>query len=101
MKTGHLLFFSLILLFIASCSSGKKAFEKGDYYEAVAKAVQRLKQKPDHDKSKETLKSAYPLALQQLEQEAENMLASNDMFKHRNTIGVYQRINSLAEIVKS
>lgn len=101
MKTGHLLFFSLIVLFVASCSSGKKAFEKGEYYEAVAKAVQRLKQKPDHDKSKETLKNAYPLALQELEQEAQNMLASNEMFKHRNTIGVYQRINSLAELVKS
>jgi hypothetical protein len=100
MKSVYLLLFS-VLSILNACSSGKKAFEKGDYYEAVVKSVSRLKQKPDHDKSKETLKNAYPLALQMLEQDAQNMLASNDMFKHRNAIQVYERINSLAETVKS
>jgi hypothetical protein len=101
MKTGHLLTFTIFLFIGFSCSSGKKAYEKGDYYDAVSKAVARLKQKPDHKKSKETLRNAYPLALQQLEQRAENIQASNEPFKSRNVIGVYKRINSLAEIVKS
>src|SRR4051812_42616665 len=92
---------SIALLMVMACSSGKKAFEKGDYYEAVVKSVSRLKQKPDHDKSKETLRNAYPLALQAMEQNAQNMLASNDMFKYRNTIQVYNQINALAELVKS
>ena len=39
MKPGRLLIlFSLILL---ACSSGKQAYERGDYYGAVMKAVQR------------------------------------------------------------
>jgi hypothetical protein len=101
MKTRNLLICATILSIALGCSSGKKAYEKGDYYGAVSKAVARLKQKPDHDKSKETLRSAYPLALQELEQNAQNMLASNDMFKYRNTIQVYNQINALAELVKS
>jgi hypothetical protein len=100
MKTGRLMC-SIAALVILACSSGKKAFEKGDYYEAVTKSVARLKQKPDHDKSKETLRNAYPLALQSMEQNAQNVLASNDMFKYRNTIQVYNQINALAELVKS
>lgn len=92
------LIFAIVLL---SCSSGKKAYEKGDYYGAVVKAVNRLKQKPDHSKSKETLKNSYPLALQTLEQDAQNMLASNELFKSRNTIKIYNQINELYETVKS
>ena len=101
MKNGSLLFCSVLLFVVVGCSSGKKAYEKGDYYDAVAKAVARLKQKPDHSKSKETLKNAYPLAVQNLEQDAQNIMASNDMFKHRNTIRIYNQINSLCELVKS
>ena len=101
MKNGLLLICLVILFTVFGCSSGKKAYEKGDYYDAVSKAVARLKQKPDHSKSKETLKNAYPLALQNLEQQAQNMMASNDMFKHRNTIQVYNQINALGELIKS
>ncbi|MBT1703476.1 hypothetical protein [Chryseosolibacter indicus] len=95
------LLFAVFIVVLSSCSSGKKAYEKGDYYGAVVKSVNRLKQKPDHSKSKETLKGAYPLALQSLEQEAQNMLASNEMFKSRNTINIYNRVNELYEVVKS
>lgn len=94
-------FFLAVLLIAMACSSGKKAYDRGEYYEAVVKAVTRLKQKPDHDKSKETLKSAYPLAVQMLEQDANNLLASSDQFKYKNTIAIYERINQLGDIVKS
>jgi len=101
MRNGSLLPSLLIIALLSGCSSGKKAYDRGDYYDAVVKAVMRLKQKPDHDKSKETLKNAYPLAVQSLEQEAQNMLASSEQFKYRNTIGVYERINQLGETIKS
>jgi hypothetical protein len=101
MKTLRLLTIYCCAVLLWACSSGKKAYEKGDYYDAVSKAVARLKQKPDHDKSKETLRNAYPQALQVLEQNAQNILASNDMFKYRNSIQVYNQINQLAELIKS
>ena len=81
----RLLFWSLIVL-LTACSSGKKAFERGDYYDAVVKAIGRLKQKPDHSKSAETLQSAYPLALEFYETQAKNEIASNTPFKWKNAI---------------
>jgi hypothetical protein len=35
-------FLIISILVLASCSSGKKALQKGDYFSAIAKAVDRL-----------------------------------------------------------
>lgn len=82
------------------CSSGKKAFERGDYYDAVLKAVNRLRQKPNHKKSRETLKEGYPLALQTIEQDAKNSLASNAPFKFREALRSYEKINVMYEEIR-
>jgi len=33
-------------IFLFSCSTGKKAYERGDYYAATLKAVNRLRSNP-------------------------------------------------------
>jgi hypothetical protein len=85
---------------IAGCSSGKKAYEHGNYYEAVIKSVQRLRQKPDHSKSMEALQNAYPLALEVLEADAKNAIASDALFKYKNAIASYSQINSMYEQIR-
>ena len=86
---------------LAACSSGKKAFERGDYYDAVTKSINRLRQKPDHSKSIETLKSAYPLAVEYFETQATNEIASNSEFKWKNAIQAYSNINNLYEQIRT
>jgi len=54
---------AVFIVQIMACSSGKRLFEKGDYDGAVMKASQRLKQAPNNAKAKNTLRSAYTLAL--------------------------------------
>ncbi len=98
MKARLLVGFLLIIL--AGCSSGKKAYERGDYYGAVMKSITRLRQNPDHDKSAETLKAAYPLAVDYYETQAKNEIASNSPFKWKNAIQSYDQINSLYEQIK-
>lgn len=90
---------TLVLLSIA-CSSGKKAYERGNYYEAVTQAVTRLRQNPDHSKSLEALRNAYPLAVEYYEQEAKNQIASNAPYKWKNAIQSYNNINALYELVR-
>ncbi len=99
MKPGHLLSF-FFLLFMLACSSGKKAYEQGNYYEAVMKSVARLRQNPDHEKSLEALKSAYPLAVEYYENEANNQIASNTEFKWKSAIQSYGYINNLYEAIR-
>jgi hypothetical protein len=90
----------LILILVMGCSSGKKAYERGDYYESVLKSVQRLRQKPDHSKSQETLQSAYPLAVEILELNASNAISSNEPFKYKSAIQAYNQINNMYEQIK-
>ena len=81
MRPGNLLVFVTLIVLFSACSSGKKAYERGDYYGAVMKAVNRLRQNPDHKKSMEILKEAYPLAVGYYESQAKNEIASNSNFK--------------------
>jgi len=57
------LLMAVFIVQIMACSSGKRLFEKGDYDGAVMKASQRLKQAPNNAKAKNTIRSAYTLAL--------------------------------------
>ncbi len=95
----RLLCFALIA-FGAACSSGKKAYERGDYYDAVLKSITRLRQNPDHSKSVETLKNAYPLALEFYETQASNEISSNTPFRWKNAIQSYNTINTMYEQIR-
>lgn len=99
MRFRHLPYIA-IALFVAGCSAGKKAYERGDYYEAVMQSIGRLRQNPDHNKSKETLKHSYPLAVDWLETDAKNQIASNSNNKWRNALLSYEKINNMYEAIR-
>lgn len=99
MKPVHTLI-AIVLFVSAACSSGKKAYERGDYYEAVMKSVARLRQNPDHSKSTEALRNAYPLAVEYYVSEAKNQIATNSNFKWKNAIQSYTNINNLYEAIR-
>jgi hypothetical protein len=96
MKRKALNYF-FILLVVGSCTSGKKALERGDYYEAVIKSVDRLRSNPTHKKSSETLKQAYPFALNWFEMQVKNLQAGNDRFKWSGIVQNYTSINIMYE----
>lgn len=93
MKYVPLLLLSVIIL--TSCSSGKKAYQRGDYYAAVLQSVDRLRQKPEHSKSQEALRLAYPLAVDFLQLQVNSTIASDAPFKWKQAIGYYNQINQL------
>lgn len=99
-KIYFFLFLSLSALLFFDCTSGKKAYEQGDYYAAVLKSVNRLRQKPSHKKSRETLRMSYPMALRNIEQNATNSLSSNEPFKYRTALRSYERINGMYEEIR-
>lgn len=99
MKTC-LLYFLLIVLVLESCSSGKSAYKRGDYYDAVLQAIQRLRQKPDHKKSKEVLSLSYQAAVDFLESDAQNQINSNANFKWKTAVTNYGKINRLYEEIQ-
>lgn len=88
-------------LIFSACSSGKKAYEQGDYYSAVLKSINRLRKNPNHKKSKETLKRSYPLAVQTLEQNALNAMKTKDRYKFKKSLQAYEAINRLQKEIQS
>ena len=98
MKTYLPVFVVIALLY--ACSSGKKAYERGDYYSAVSKAVNRLRQNPNHDKSSDILREAYPLAVEYFESQAANEIASSSNFKWKNAIESYNLLNQMYEQIR-
>ncbi len=90
----------LLLLLLNACSSGKKSLQQGNYYDAVMKAVNRLRSKPNQKKAIETLRSGYPLSVDWYIDQANNALASNDPRKWRRVVSSYERMNNLYEAIK-
>jgi hypothetical protein len=99
-RSLSLLLFAFLVI-LESCSSGKSAYKHGDYYDAVLAAVQRLRQNPDHKKSKEVLSLSYEAALNFLETDAQNQINANANFKWRGAVQDYQRINNLYEQIRT
>lgn len=96
-----LLMLVIVAILAEGCSSGKKAYKHGDYYEAVLTSVQRLRGNPDHKKSKEVLGLSYQAAVDFLEADAQNQLASNANFKYKAVVGNYERINRLYNEIRT
>jgi hypothetical protein len=91
----------IIAATLTGCSSGKSAYKHGDYYTAVLTAVQRLRQNPDHKKSKEILGLSYTAAVEYLETDAQNQINSNANFKYKAAVGNYERINKLYDEIRT
>lgn len=87
--------FSLLIV-VAGCSSGKKAYQKGDYYSAVVKAVDRLRSNPNHKKSVQALENAYPLAIKYYEDQIRNQLSADNPDKWVSVVSSYNTINNMA-----
>ncbi len=93
-------FLPLFFLILMACSSGQKAFQRGNYFEAVHTAVERLRSNPDHRKSQQVLQSSYPQAMQWAQDEIDLALSGIDPLKWEKTVGVMKRVNNLASEIR-
>lgn len=87
------IFYSILLL---SCSTGKKAYERGDYYTATLQAVNRLRSNPDSEKALNAVKNSYPMALKYYQGKIDNVLRLNGRYKYSEIVDYYERMNYLS-----
>ncbi|MEI8086794.1 MAG: hypothetical protein WCG93_11330 [Paludibacter sp.] len=95
-KVNHLLFYSLVILIVTSCSTGSKAYKRGDYFKACIESIDHLRSSPTSEKSQTVLINAYPLALKMAEREIANAQAANQQDKFDVLVSQYERVNQLA-----
>jgi hypothetical protein len=95
-KANHFLFYSLVILIVTSCSTGSKAYKRGDYFKACIESIDRLRSSPTSEKSQTVLTNAYPQALKMAEREIANAQAANQQDKFDVLVYQYERVNQLA-----
>lgn len=95
-KANHFLFTFLVALIISSCSSGNKAYKKGDYFKACMESIDRLRSNPKNEKAAYVLSKAYPMAIKTAEREVQNAELANGTDKYDIIVYQYERMNGLA-----
>ena len=97
-RSGYL--FPLLLLVVLSCTSGKKALEHGNYYQAVLEAVERLRSSPENKRAAAVLKASYPMAVDYLDKEVTDAKTAGDPDQWRKAVKNYQLVNTLYEEIR-
>ncbi|HLN72221.1 MAG TPA: hypothetical protein VK205_02925, partial [Prolixibacteraceae bacterium] len=90
----------LIAVTIASCSTGKKSLERGNYYDAIMKAVGRLSSDTDNRKASQVISEGYPMAITYYQEEIDRTLSSNDPFKWKQTLDIMQTVNRMSDEIR-
>ena len=88
-------YLSFFLLLILACTSPQKMMDQGNYYSAVISSVDKLKSNPNNEGARETLKQAYPLAVNDLLDKIDNESLVNPQFQNTNKILHYNRLNEI------
>jgi hypothetical protein len=91
----------LVVFLLASCSSGKKALQKGDYFSALSKAVERLKSSPDNKNASKVLRDGYILAVEWSQEEIDLALSSNSNDKWERVARLMRQVNMLSGQIRS
>ena len=87
----------IICLLLLSCSSGKKAFERGDYYNATLQAVNRLRSNTNSEKALQAVKESYPMSLTYFQGKIDYALSTNSQFKYSEIVNFYEKMNRLSD----
>jgi len=93
--------FSLTTILLFSCSTGKKALQKGDYFSAVSKAVERLKSAPENKNAIKVLREGYPMTLKWTQEEMDQVMSSNSSDKWERAISLMEQVNRLSSEIRS
>jgi hypothetical protein len=90
----------LVAVLIASCSTGKKSLERGNYFDAIMKAVARLSSDTNNKKASQVISEGYPLSLTYYQEEIDQILTSNDPFKWKQTLDIMQTVNRMSDEIR-
>lgn len=94
-RLRYFLYFSILI--VASCTTGKRALQKGNYDASVSKAVDRLKSSPKNAESMKVLPEAYGFALNDHLRKIDEAKLSSDVLRWETILYHYQALNQLAD----
>lgn len=99
-RVSHLTLLLFLVLLADSCTTGKAAFQQGNYVGAVMDAVERLRSSPDNKKARQILTLSYPEAIRVLEDEVRHASESASPDRWQIAVRNYTAINRLYETIQ-
>jgi hypothetical protein len=96
----YFLFILTAILLLNSCSTGMKSLQRGNYYDAIIKAVSRLSGDPDNRKATQVVREGYPMAIAFYQEEIDQVLTGNDQFKWKRTLEIMQTVNRMSDEIR-
>jgi hypothetical protein len=82
-------------LFFAGCKTATKAFNKGDYADAIELGVKKLNKDPYDADTKELVKTAYTFAVNNHEEAIRNLSGSNSDSRYESILKEYNKLQDL------
>lgn len=93
--------FVIILVMLAvACTTAKSQYEKGNYYDAVMRSVEKLRKSPNNSNARETLANSYPQAVNSFMDKLENEDHANVDFKYTKALSTYKLLNNMYESIQ-
>lgn len=89
----------ILSLVLGACSTGKKAYEKGDYYNATLQAVKRLRSNPESKKALKAVEESYPMAISYFQSRIDYDLSTESPFRYTDIAENYEKMNRLSDEV--
>lgn len=90
---------SLIIFSISCSKSGTKALQKGNYYEAVLQAVDKLRKDSDNSKATEVLPIAYKNAQNEFLRDIDRSQNANQQFRWESVLEYYTKLNNMQDAI--
>jgi len=87
-------------MLLNACSTGMKSLQKGNYYDAIMKAANRLSSDPENRKASQVIEEGYPMAIAYYQEEIDQILTSNDPFRWKQTLGIMQTVNRMSDEIR-
>lgn len=88
------------LLLLLSCKSATKAFNRGNYTEAIEISVRKLQKDPDDAAAQNVLQQAYRFAVNQLEEKIKNVSSGHNESRWEEVYHEYVRLQQLYESIR-
>lgn len=87
--------FICISLFAWACKTPVKAYDKGDYNNAIELSIRKLQKNPNDGETKALLQNAYRFAVQQGEEKIRSLANSNNDTRFEQMYFEYQKLQAL------
>ena len=90
----------LAALFFVGCKSASKAYNQGDYSDAIELGIKKLQKDPSDTETRDLVKSAYTFAVNQHESAIRSLSNSTSENRYESILREYNRLQDLYETIQ-